>query len=306
MKHVLFTGASGFIGSAAVRLFRQKQHQVRCLAHSAWDPHAPSSLSDALRGVDVIVHLAGRAHIFGPDSEESAAKYQTANVYFPQSLAIAAIEASVRRFVFVSSIGVHGDEQPDSPISETSDIRPATAYAYSKWQGESAVREIGTKYGMEVVVVRPALVYGPGVKGNFAKLLKLVSLGAPLPLASIANSRSFLGVDNLCELLSLCAFSEAAANETFVVADPECISTPNLIRTLARGLGKSARLWPLDPNLLMFLAGLTGLERQMRQLSQSLRVDSTHARDVLAWRSEKSLEAGLVEMAYDFRMKGSM
>jgi len=273
VTQVLVTGATGFIGRAlcAEKNFETKPLDLR---RPAWERD--------LAGAEVVVHLAGVAH-----TRASDALYEEVNVRATQRLAIAALEAGVRRLVFVSSIKVNGEATPiDRPFRAADTPNPQDEYGRSKWRAEQALASLS---GMEVVIVRPPLVYGPGVRANFLRLLQLVDTGLPLPFGSIRNRRSFVFVGNLVALLRRCAEHPAAAGKTFLAADGEDLSTPELARRMAKALGRASRLVPFPPFLLP------------SKLAGSLVVDASEARSLLQWLPPYSVDEGLARTAAAYR-----
>jgi nucleoside-diphosphate-sugar epimerase len=269
----LVTGATGFIGRA---LCAEKDFDARPgdLRRTGWQRE--------LAGVEAVIHLAGVAH-----TRASDAVYEEVNVRATQRLALAALEAGVRRLVYVSSIKVNGEATPpDRPFRAGDPPAPQDEYGRSKWRAEQALGELK---GFEVVVVRPPLVYGPGVRANFRRLLQLVESGLPLPFASIRNRRSLVFLGNLTALLRRCAEHPAAAGRTFLAADGEDLSTPELVRRMGKALGRAPRLLPFPPFLLP------------AKLAGSLVVDASETRSVLDWRPPFSVDEGLARTVAAYR-----
>lgn len=276
---IAVTGASGFVGKALVARLREAGQDVVPLSRGdGVDYEDLGAMTSRFEGADAVVHLAARAHR-GGDDDVFAANARVARV-----AAQAARDAAVARFVLVSSIGVNGNATHGKPFTEDDAPAPAEAYARSKLRSEHEVRDVLEGFATSLVVVRPPLVDGPDAPGNMAKLRKAVVRGWPLPLASIANRRSFIGVDNLVDFLVLCVSRGEAAGELFVVADGEDLSTPQLVRRIAKRLGKPARLFPFPPAVLVALATMLGRERAARSLCESLQVDASKARRVLGWK----------------------
>jgi nucleoside-diphosphate-sugar epimerase len=253
----------------------------------------PQSWHSACTGVDAIIHLAGRAHILRETAADPLAVFRAANRDVSVALAGAAVEAGVGRMVFVSSIGVNGDRSLNGPIRETDPPRPHDAYSQSKFEAENALFGLAAESGLEMVVVRPPLVYGGGAKGNFHRLVKLVDLGLPLPLGAVHNARSLVGVENLADALVACAFHDRAAGQVFLVTDGVDWSTPELIRRIAQAQGKRARLIPVPRGLLDLAGRITGQSRALDRLCDSLQVDSSKLRDMLDWLPPLAPEEGL-------------
>lgn len=297
---VLVTGATGLVGSALVqRLGTEPRWQVRACRHERPETPAPrvewvtapdlgpdADWRAVLDGVDVVVHLAARVHV----TASSAGEFQRVNVQGTRQLARQAGESGVRRFVFLSSVKVHGDS---GHIREDSEFAPADDYAVSKRDGEDVVRDIARTTGLEVVIIRPPLVYGPGVTANFRSLMSAVRRRIPLPLGAIANRRSLVAVDNLVDLIVVCLDHPAAASEAFLVSDGEDVSTPELLRRLATAVGGRARLVPLPAWCLRVLAMPAGKSAAVSRLTGSLYVDISKARRVLGWVPPVTLEEGL-------------
>lgn len=252
-------------------------------------------------GVDVVIHLAARAHVIREENADPLAEFRRVNVQSTMELAQLAAEARVTRFIFVSSIGVNGNRTSGAPFRESSPAAPVEPYALSKWEAEQGLRTIERDCGLGVTIVRLPLVYGPNVKGNFLRLLRLVDSAVPLPLGAITNLRSYIGADNVCDFLLTCIHHPKAPGELFLLADGEDISTPALVRKLAASLGKPARLFPLPRLVLRTLAGMVGRRAEMDRLTDSLQVDATHARKRLDWVPPVSLSAGIDAMGRWYR-----
>lgn len=298
------TGADGFIGRHLCE--RLERHgfavtrAVRTLPVDAASGQRVATgdlatcldLHDFVAGHDAVVHLAGRAHVLRETAEDPRAAFQRANVDATARLAQAAVAAGVRRFVFVSSIGVLGNRS-DRPLTESDTPAPVEPYAESKLHAEQVLAEIARPTTMQIVVLRPTLVYGPHCPGNMARLARLVARGVPLPLASFTSQRSLMGVDNLASLIESTLTHPAAAGETFVAADGEDVSLPELIQHLAAGLGVPARLFPFPASALSLAARLVGLGTTFDKLTAPLRVDASKARRLLGWSPPVPVADGL-------------
>jgi len=318
---VLITGASGFVGQALCSSFLAKSYSARAAIRSAGAVLSTDSLdvvvvgeigaqtdwSAALAGMDFIIHCAARAHLMHETESDAFAAYRAVNVDGTGRLAEQAAAAGVRRLVYLSSIKVNGEQTAlgapflfsDAPAAED-------PYGVSKWEAEQALWEVAAKTGLEVVVVRPPLVYGPGVKGNFLRLLRWVARGVPLPLGAVQNQRSLVGLDNLVDLLIRCVDHPAAAGQTFLVSDEQDLSTPELIRLLARAMDKSARLISVPVPLLRLAGSMTGKGSEVDRLVGSLQIDSLFTRETLEWKPPVSVEAGMQAMVDDFLRQGSL
>jgi nucleoside-diphosphate-sugar epimerase len=294
MTRVLLTGATGFVGAHLGAFLADSSCVVRAALRTrgaalpgvaevaaVGDIGAQTDWRAALDGVDTVIHAAARAHRpAGRDPEEP---YLEVNARGTQTLARAAAQAGVRRFIYLSSIKVNGEGRADRPYSAADDAHPSDGYARSKWAGERYLREIAEGSMLQGVVVRAPLVYGPGVKGNFLQLLRWVHAGRPLPLGGIANARSLVSLWNLCDLLRRLIEHPAAPGGPWLVSDGEDLSTPELVRRIARAMGRPIRL-PRVPAPLLRLAGeLTGRGAQVRRLCDSLTVDIGPTRSRLGW-----------------------
>ncbi len=305
---VLVTGASGFIGSALVSWLLQQGRSVRAAVRTAdkGDPFVDRNCdvavvgdvgratdwTQALEGIDVVVHLTGRAHVLDETSGEPLREFRATNVDGTVRLAEQAAR-SARRLVFVSSIGVNGTKTVGTPFSESSPARPIEDYAISKHEAELRLAELSRQTGLEVVIVRPPLVYGPRCPGNFLRLIRLVDSGIPLPLASIRNLRSFIYVENLASALLACAAHPAAAGKTFLVDDGGATSTPELARALAQLLGRNTRIFPCPVPVIEWIGRLTGRGDSIARLVDSLVVDGSAIRRELSWQPLVPLAQGL-------------
>lgn len=310
MVRVGVTGADGFIGSyTCERLEQLGLHAVRLVRR----PEGPGKerrvvgdlvsgvdLAKSLRGVDALIHLAGRAHVLSETESDPIAAFRRVNVVGTESLAKAALAAGVRRFVFVSSIGVNGDRTEDRGFSESDVPRPTEPYAVSKLEAEQLLRnEYASRF--ELVIVRPPLVYGPGAVGNFRRLVRLAASGLPLPLGAIRNARSLIGVENLADFLCLCVTHPKAAGELFLISEPERHSTPELIRALAAALGRRSRMFSVPVALLASLAAVIGKSRELEKLCSSLVIDSSKAGDVLDWKPRRTFSEQIADVALAYR-----
>jgi UDP-N-acetyl-alpha-D-quinovosamine dehydrogenase len=307
---ILVTGASGFVGTALCRGLLARGHAVRAAARRAIPPGEglselrqvaiPDIAAEFDRralfdGTDVVVHLAAIAHRRGvPDAE-------LRRVNFDATIRLAEAAAGlVRRFVFLSSIKVHGEDSGAEMYKETDPLRPEDSYGRSKLQAEQALTAIAARNRMELVLIRPPIVYGPGVKANFLSLLRWVASGLPLPLASVRNRRSLVYLGNLVEMIARCAVHPSAAGP-FLVSDQEIVSTPELILRIGRALGRPARLLPAPPAVLRAIGAITGHLDHIRRLTGNLVADTSKANQVLEWRPPHTLDEGLAETARWFR-----
>jgi nucleoside-diphosphate-sugar epimerase len=309
--NILVTGATGFIGQFLCNLLVTKGFTVRGTLLASENSSALTKGVEAvpvgqlcattpwlhaLTGIDTIIHLAARVHVMDEYSTSPLEEYRRVNSQGTAQLARQAAEAGVRRLVFISSIKVNGEETP-VPYSPDSPPHPSDPYGISKWEAEQALRTIEAETGLEVVIIRPTLVYGPEVKGNFLTMMKILSKGIPLPLASVSNKRSLIYVGNLVDFLATCAVHPNAAGQTYLISDGEDISTPELIRRTAAALGLPVRLFPVSVPLLAIAAKLAGKSGAVNRLTGSLTVDSSKARQELAWQPPFTMAEGLAETA---------
>jgi nucleoside-diphosphate-sugar epimerase len=305
-KIALVTGASGFIGHALSEFLLKNGWEVKAtfradnrVAEGATavlinDIDGSTDWTEALSGVEVIFHLAARAHILNERESEPDKAFLKVNAQGTQALARKAANSGVKRIVYVSTIGVNGaDTQPGRPFTEIDPPHPHNAYTRSKLEAEQVLMLESSRRGLEIVIVRPPLVYGGNAPGNFAQMIKVLRRGIPLPLASVSNRRSLIYIDNLVDALIACATHPAAAGQTYLVSDGEDVSTPELLRRLGDALGKPARLFPCPPALLSLAGKLTGRSAQIERLLGSLRVDSARIRRELDWHPPYTLQQGL-------------
>jgi nucleoside-diphosphate-sugar epimerase len=306
-QHVLVTGATGFIGRFLCNRLLTEDFCVRGTILASENPAdlvagvqpviikplgGQSSWDESLAGIDTVIHLAARVHIMNDPSDNPLDEFRKVNVDGTTQLARAAAIAGVKRMVFISSIKVSGEDS-DLPYALDSTPMPSDAYGTSKWEAEQALRRIEAETDLEVVVVRPTLVYGPGVKANFLTMMKTIKKGIPLPLASINNRRSLIYVGNLVDALTACAISQMAAGKTYLVSDGDDVSTPELIRRTATALGVPARLFPVPVSLMRLAGKLIGKSGAVNRLTGSLTIDSSDIRQDLGWVNPFTMDEGL-------------
>jgi len=302
--NVLLTGATGFIGRRiADTLVKKREHRLTCVTRRPISiPHGHevkikaleegTDWSDVVSDQGVIVHAAARAHILHDDVADPLEEYRKINVEGTLNLARQAVRGGVRRFVFISSIGVNGNIS-QIPFKKDDTPAPAECYAQSKWEAEQGLWSIHRETGLEVVVIRPPLVYGPNAPGNFAVLSKWVEKSYPLPLGAIHNKRSLVALDNLVDLIITCIDHPGAANQTFLVSDGEDLSTTQLLKGVAEAMGRPSRLISVPAGLLQFGATLLGKKAVAQRLLGSLQVDISHTQKTLNWTPPLTVKQGL-------------
>ncbi len=311
---VLITGATGFVGSrlavflssqfpeADLRLVvrhRPDELQVPSVVPAGsievvGDINPHTNWTNALVGVDVVIHLAARVHVMNDVALDPLEEYRNANTLATIHLAEEAAKAGVKRFIYLSSIKVNGEEtNPGQSYSEDSIPAPIDPYGVSKWEAELGLEKVCAQTGMEFVIIRPPLIYGPGVKANFQKLMELVTKGFPLPLGSVHNQRSMLALDNLVSFIAEVMKNPLAANQCFLLSDGEDVSTTQLLRLIAKGMGQSIWLLPVPSFILRAAAQALGASSAADRLLGSLQIDSSKARQLLQWQPPLSVEEGI-------------
>jgi len=315
MTHVIVTGASGFVGRALSAALSERGHVVtglvrrdmgsgeigRTWVHAAPDFEGLAGEWPADLKADCLVHLAARVHVMRESPADPVAAFRATNVEGSLRVAEAAYRHGVSRFVYVSSIKALGETDCGTPLREMDRPRPEDAYGQSKCQAEQALRAFGAQTGLDVVVVRPPLVYGPGVRANFLSLMRAIAHGFPLPVGAVAARRSLVYVGNLAHALATCATDPRAANDCFHVSDGEDLSVPGLARAIGHHLGRPARLVPVPVPWLRVIGKVSGRSSQVDRLVSSLCVDISHLRMALGWQPPFSMSEGLAATANWYR-----
>jgi nucleoside-diphosphate-sugar epimerase len=322
---IFITGATGFIGAELLNRFVADKAVITALVRNAplvlpgniehvigdltglFDEFSAQTLNDQLFsllcGVEVIVHAAARAHIMRDEIAEPLEEYRKVNRDQTLALARLAADAGVKRFLFMSTVKVNGEQTASGQVFSADDQpMPQDPYGVSKYEAEQDLLALAKETGIEVVIIRPPLVYGPGVKGNFSSMVAWVKKGIPLPLGAIRNKRSLVALDNLVDFIALCADrkrSPQAANQVFLISDGEDVSTTELLRRVARAQGKPARLIPVPMGFMKFTACLLGKGAVADRLFGNLQVDSSKARNLLGWKPVVSMEEALEKMFRD-------
>lgn len=302
---ILVTGATGFVGAALVSDLSARGQAFRAASRLPLAGHmavgaidGSTDWSGALIDVDTVIHLAARVHIMRDSVPDPLAAFRASNTVATMNLARQAAAVGVKRFVFTSSIKVNGEAtEVGYPYTETETPRPVDPYGQSKLEAEAALFALGRQTGMQIVIVRPPMVYGPGVKANFAAFFNWAALGLPAPLGAVKNRRSMAYVRNLTDFLILCASHPAAAGEVFLVSDGDDVSTARLFASMAAALGRPSRLLPVPVSWLKLAASLLGKRDVAQRLLDSLQVSTHKAASVLDWEAPFSVEDGLRAMA---------
>ncbi len=309
----MVTGAGGFIGRAVSGRALKDGWALRTCYHRAVESSSllgeatiglqlgpDTDWSRVVDGVDVVVHCAARVHVMHETAADPLSEFRRVNAAGTINLARQAADAGVRRFVFISSIGVNGAQTFGTPFRADDVPAPHSDYALSKYEAETGLKAIAAETGMEVATVRPPLVYGPGVIGNFERMMRLLCRGVPLPLGAVHNRRSLVALSNLVDLISVVALHPAAGNRAFLVSDGEDVSTAQLFRRIGAALGRPVRLFPVPQSIVFGAARLVGKAELARQLCGSLQVDISETCHSLQWVPPVRLQDALQEAANDF------
>ena len=300
---ILITGANGFIGTHLCNELSNRNIGFRATARNAnensyadfvsCDLETTESLNQLMDGCDIVIHLAGRAHMTSDNSQE---KYRVANELVTQRLANAAKQNGIARFVYLSSIKVNGESSnPGLPIRQSDTPHPLDNYGRSKLAAELALQAICHDNSMEYVIIRPTLVYGKGVKANFSALISAVKRGFPFPIATVRNARSMIGINNLIDLIITSSTNPKAANQTFLASDGTDTSTPALVRLIAKSLNRQTRIFPFPISILRLLAAVFGKSSAIDKLTGSLSVDISHTTSTLNWHPPFSIESEIAK-----------
>jgi len=304
--NVLVTGATGFVGSAVVKRLSEQGHVYAAVRKPSdmfseevnqvivGDLATGTDYTGAVKNMDVVIHVAARVHVMDDDATDPLAEFRKVNVDGTLNLAKQAALAGIKRFVFISSIKVNGETTTGKPPFLPSDTYITTdPYGLSKLEAEQGLFKLAQETGMEVVVIRPPLIYGSNVKANFRKLIETVDKGVPLPLGAVHNQRSLVALDNLVDFIMLCAEHPKAANETFLISDDDDVSTTLLLQRIAKALDKPSRLIPVPVGLMRFTARLVGKADVAERLFGSLQVNSSKAQTLLGWQPVISMDQQL-------------
>ncbi len=305
MSKTVITGATGFVGQPLCQALEAKGHTVLGIAKNpnnnsqtplvSLNINANTEWDELLANTQTVIHLAARVHIMNDTASDPLQSFREINTTATLRLAVAAANAGVRRFIFLSSIKVNGEFTTNQPFDEHSPAAPVDPYGISKHEAEEGLRKIAVVTSMEVVIIRPPLIYGPGVKANFLRLLSAAVRGIPLPLAGIKNRRSLVALDNLVDFIITCIDHPKAANETFLISDGTDLSTSELIHTIAQEAKQKERLFSLPLPLMQLGAALFGKKPMLERLTQSLQIDSSKARARLQWQPPQTTQQAIAE-----------
>jgi len=307
LNRILVTGAGGFIGKRLASALKKREPTELRLASRAPDQLVKTAKTSffaietidgatdwtlAVRDIQFVVHMAARVHVMRESATDALAEFRKINTDGTLRLARQAAAAGVQRFVFLSTVGVFGNDS-NEVYNEASAPSPFTPYAMSKLEAEAGLSEISRRTGMELVIIRPPLVYGPSAPGNFSRLAEAIRWGIPLPLACVSNRRSLIGVDNLVDFIMVCVTHQSAANQLFLVSDGEDISTPDLIIRMAKAMHRPSRLLPVSTGILQGAGTLVGKRHLIQQLTGNLQLDCGKACAMLGWTPPLSVDEGL-------------
>jgi len=311
MKRILVTGANGFVGQALCRALNGNGYFIRAAVRSneklaqlpegveyciVGEVGSGTGWSTALEGIDTVIHLASRVHLMQDNSSDALSEYRKINTAGTKRLASLAAQSGVSRFIFLSSIKVNGEytgEGNAGSFCETDTPDPQDNYAVSKWEAEQALTEIGKESGLETVILRPPLVYGPGVKANFLSLLKIIDSEVPLPFAAIKSKRSFIYLGNLVDIISKCIMSPKVSGQTFLVSDGEDIAIPQLMKTIAKSMGRDPVLLPIPVGFLKLFGRISGRKSKVGRLVRPLVINNGKIVGALNWKAPYSLSEGI-------------
>ena len=310
LKKILVTGADGFVGSSLCVQVMGRGYDVMATTRAqsyqfdgvrniqVGNINEKTDWAEALHEVDVVIHLAARVHVMSNDDASSLEEFRSINVQATLSLAQQAARAGVKRFIFLSSIKVNGESTSRGMAFRADDTHiPTDHYGLSKYEAEQGLLALAAETGMEVVIIRPPLVYGPGVRANFASMIRWMQRGIPLPFGAIDNRRSFIALDNLVSFIIHCIDHPKAANEIFLISDGEDVSTTVLLQKMSKALGKKSCLMPVPERWLRLVAKILGREDEAGKVLNSLQVDSSKARDVLGWKPVITMDEQLHKTA---------
>jgi len=318
MLNILITGSNGFVGGRLCRIVAEKGYSVRAVArhnikpdqHVFFDAVVVNDIgtstdwSAVLKDIDVIIHLAARVHVMKESLKDPLAEYRRVNVEGTRNLALMAVQSGVKRLVYVSTIKVNGESTGEKPFCEKDIPSPQDAYSISKWEAEEALRDISSRTGLDIVTIRPPLVYGPGVKGNMLSLMRYIDRGYPLPFGGIHNKRSFISLDNLADVLLASATQAECAGQVFLVSDGEDLSISELIKRIAGAMNRKTHLINIPEKVFSVISSrVPALRPMIARLTGSLVIDSTRFRRVAGWRPPQTVNAGMMAMVSEYLLR---
>ena len=309
MNKILITGSTGFVGQKLCKKLISDNYSIREAVRSNSEKQLgkkeifnvgeidkSTNWSASLQDIDCVIHCAARAHVMNENKLDTLATYRKVNVDGTRNLAEQCAKAGVKRLIFLSSIKVNGEKTKVSfSFRHDDNPKPEDAYGISKWEAELALQQVSKKYGIEIVIIRAPLVYGPNVKGNFLKLINIAARRIPLPISRINNIRSFVGIENLIDLISCCIKHPAAAGKIFLVSDNKDMSTPELIKKIGKAMGKSQYFIPLPVSILQFLGAIIGKSSEIERLVSNLQMDCNNTFEVLGWRPPVNPDDAILE-----------
>ena len=314
MNHILITGITGFVGQALLKKLQGMDVVVRGAIRdlstnimeqpeelvAVGDIGPGTDWSYALDGIDVVIHLAGKAHVTD-GGEDQTKEFHRVNTQGTAHLCRMAVSYGVRRFIYISTVKVHGETSAVEPFSEKDIPAPTGGYATSKFEAEQSIHAITANSDMKAIILRPPMIYGPGLKGNLPRLIRLIDTGVPLPLSSIKNRRSLLNISNLTDLIARLINHPVSGARTFLVSDGQDLSTRDLVYLLAKAMGKKARLFPCSPSIIMSIAGPLKRKDDIERILGSLFVDSSFVQKELNWKPPHSVWSGLKDTVTWYR-----
>ena len=306
---IAVTGANGFVGEYLVKHLLELGHEVRLIQRKTGpnvfyieDIYSFDNWSKVLEDVDVVIHCAAKVHCFENSSKNNYEEFEKINVFGTRKIAIHAAKSKVKRFIFLSSLKVHGENTKEGfPLNNSSSFDPKDSYSLSKLNAEKALKLIAKEEEIEIVIIRSPLVYGPKVSANFLKLLEIVYRGLPLPFLDIRNTRSIIYVENLVSFIAACLTKESAINKEFLVSDLKPISTPNLIKLVARFLKKESNLFKVPISLIYFIGFITRKNNKLEKILNSLEIDPYETFKVMEWEPPYSTEYGIKQTVSWFK-----
>lgn len=305
---ILVSGANGFLGSALLTQLKGEGAPVRAVVRIATnsnqiaigDINSSTNWQRALENIDTVIHTAAHVHVIKPDDDNSLSVFRETNREGTLNFARQAAKANVKRFIFISSIKVNGEfTLPGKAFAADDEPAPKDPYGISKWEAETKLQQLAAASDLEVVIIRPPLIYGPGVKGNFLRLIRWANSGVPLPLGAVNNKRSLVALDNLVDLIITCIEHPAAANQTFLAGDGEDLSTTELLQRIGNAMDKRVRLIPVPVGLLFLAASILGKRDMAQRLCGSLQVDISKACSLLGWKPSVPVDEGLHKVFKD-------